>query len=456
MKKVSLIIISIILSISFFGGCSRNDNSSGSSFFPSERSEEISVPVSEEESGEDPEKTSSEASEEVSSEPSEEESEDVSESEDSGQSSEPSAEISGDVSGEESKLPYEDYISEIYDIKNKYFVRRLSENELNVFAAMYHAALNFENQVDFGTTLPEDDLDRLMWYINYDCPELIHLKGDYSPRSSAEISGHVSGVGLYFNMQQDEYSECMSNLGAYFEKLRKETENMDEFEKEKYVFDKIFSECVFDDYAEKAGSAYGALIEHRGRCEGISKAFSWCMHEIGIECLTVAGEPLWENDGAYPSHSWNIVKILGNYYHTDIAADNLKLSEDSFAVPLYGFFNMDDEMMSRSRRVNSFFAYYELPVCDTLELNYHIMNGLYVAADEDPELRLKEILAKKYIPGEENTISIRFETKEAYDDFVMNGCDRFEEFEAETGNFSGSDTIYYNNVQNTAALYITP
>lgn len=427
MKKLIYIFVSVILAIPYVCGCS-ND--------PSVESKETSGT-----SG----GISSEAHSEITSESSYEAESDIESSENFSQ-----------ISDEESSGMSGDYISEIYKLEEKYFVSKLSEGELKAFASLYHTALNFENDAVFDEPLPGESVDRLMWYLNYDCPELIHLKGDYYPEQSKTDSNLITGVMLYYNMNNSEYDECMKKLQDYFADLKKETAEMGDFEKEKYVFDKIFSECTFDDYYEKAGSAYGALIEHRGRCEGISKSFTWCMHELGIECLTVAGTPFWENTGAYPSHSWNIVKIDGHYYHTDIAADSMKSSEDSFAIPLYGFFNMDDKLMSKSRSIHSYFTDVGVPECDSLEYNYHVMNGLYISEKDDAEARFKEILGSSYTPGEINTISIRFESKDDYNDFAANGCSRFEEFESEAGREPCKSTIYYNDAQITAALYTTP
>lgn len=440
MKKSTYILLSVILSIPLLCGCNLNDSCTDHSVSPEtvSQSSEISLDSSDISISDQSSETVSEA--------------DSSEEASFTESSEETSQVSADESSEEPK----NYISEIYKLEEKYFVSKLPENELRAFSVLYHTALNFDYEAVFDEPLPEDRFECLMWYLNYDCPELINLKGDYSPRYSEEEYNMVQGVGLYYNMQSSEYENCMKELEDYFSALKNETSAMGDFEKEKYVFDKIFSECTFDDYAEKAGSAYGALIEHHGRCEGISKSFAWCMHELGIECLTVAGNPLWSNTGAYSSHSWNIIKIADHYYHVDIAADSMKVSEDEFALPLYGFFNMDDDLMSRSRSIYNYFTDAGLPVCDSLLLNYHVMNGLYISETDDAETRFIEILRGHYAFGEINSISIRFESKEDYNDFVTNGSSRFKQFEAEEGQIPCSDTIYYNDAQITAALYTTP
>ena len=127
--------------------------------------------------------------------------------ESSGSSEKPesSAEESSEIS-EISSEPFDpnEDITTVYKIENKYFVNKLNEQEKKSFAVLYHAAENFESGATFRHSVAEDDFDKLMWLLNYDCPELIHLKGDYAPHY--DYSGNVNGVKFYYSMTKNEYS----------------------------------------------------------------------------------------------------------------------------------------------------------------------------------------------------------------------------------------------------------
>ena len=199
-------------------------------------------------------------------------------------------------------------------------------------------------------------LDKLMQLLNYDCPELINVTGDYSPIYIGNDDRYVSGVGLYYNMDNQEYEKCRNELSDFIDDMKSSLEGKSDYEKEKYVYDYIFDNCMYDEYTDNSGSVYGALIEHKARCEGISKSFMLCMRELGIDCITVVGVPLWENNGAYSNHSWNIVKVDGNWYHVDITADNVSDEFNPDTSPLYGFMNSDDEFTYQSRELISDFS----------------------------------------------------------------------------------------------------
>lgn len=335
----------------------------------------------------------------------------------------------------------------------KFFYPRLTDQEKDDFAELYTAAAAFEKKAEFTKPIPSFELERLMWLLNYDCPELIHVTGDYMPEYDSE--GNISGVGLYYNMDSSEYKECFNKIEEYITELKSEVIGLSDLQKEKYVFDKLFTETVFNEQTKMAGSVYGVLIEHEGRCEGISKSFAWCMNELGIECITLAGQPLWDNNAMYSSHSWNIIKLDGEYYHVDLAADNLKSYPSQFVLPLYSFFNECDSVIYKTRTVYDVFSDLGVPECSSEKLNYHIMNGLFIPAEQDTETVCREILEKKYSDGVSNTLSLRFENEEAYNSFITNWEEWLNEFLEEKG-YSCSHEFFCNNVGLTAIIHTVP
>lgn len=60
--------------------------------------------------------------------------------------------------------------------------------------------------------------------------------------------------------------------------------------------------------------AYGPLVESRGICSGFAWAFYTMMNAVGIECSCLFGA-LKEKPSI--GHTWNLVKIDGQYYHVD-------------------------------------------------------------------------------------------------------------------------------------------
>ena len=354
--------------------------------------------------------TPSEISENESSneESSDEESSDEESEEDS--SEEPSEESSEDESSEPEKILDK---SILYEADTKYFINNLDENLLDIFLKMYNAVQNFEITVRFGRAIPSDDLDMLMFLLNYDCPEFIQLNGDYSPIYTDESEETVLGVYFTYNMNESDYGTYSDELRLFFENLKADINEKTEIEKEKYVYDMMFENCTYDDTDAYSGTVYGTLINHVSRCEGICKSFMWCMRELGIECMCVSGTPKWETDAVYAGHSWNIVKINGAYYQLDLTIDNLKYHSSEVKYANYGFFNVNDKFNNETHEMHDFYKKLGVPECTSEEMNYHKMNGLFVYAEGSAEEQFRTILENNFSNGKIDNISVKFESMSA-------------------------------------------
>ena len=321
---------------------------------------------------------------------------------------------------------------------------------------MYRAVQQHEKHVKFREPVASETLDLLMMLLNYDCPELIHVKGDYSVNYTDNTETAVSTVFFYYNMSAQEYRTHEAELRQYFESLRTRVKGKSVPEQEQFVYDEIFRQCIYDESTGNAGSVYGALMEHHARCEGISKAFMWCMRELGIECLTVVGTPLWQTDAVYPSHSWNLVKLGDDWYHVDLTSDNLQSSEDSHYPALYGFLNTDDRYIYRSRVLSPVYASLGVPACTKDEWNYHVRSGLLVRDGDALPDSLNRIWEEHFEQGQYNELTVRFEGQEEYREMLKNWETWLDDYTAARQWGEYDSTIYYNGVSLTVCIRSRP
>ena len=447
MKMISKILAILIIAVLGFSGC---DGQSDESSIISDVSVTVGdtsqkeVPEIEKISRTEKSNTESskqntlESSEQISNEKSQaeisEKSSEVTETESSyDESSEISVESSEEVSEEIQSEPEKDIDeSVVYGFNEKYFVKKLDANMLKAFLKIYDAVQHFEMTAKF-TAIPSDDLDMLMFLLNYDCPELIQLNGDYSPIYTDESEKYTSGVYFTYNMSETEYKNNIDELHEFFEKLKTDVVDMSELEKEKYVYDMILDKCVYDDTNAYSGTVWGTLINRVGRCEGICKSFMWCMRELGIECMCVSGVPKWDNDSVYAGHSWDIVNINGQYYQLDLTIDDMKeyLSDEPHAN--YGFFNVNDEFNDKTHEMYDFYKILGVPECTSEDVNYHKMNDLFVYADGDIEQQVKKILENNFSEGIIDHVSVKFEDIAALNNAYAHIDEWIKEFFEEKG-----------------------
>ena len=350
----------------------------------------------------------------------------------------------------------EDYISRINKYYTKYFVQKLDDNMLKYFSIIYSNAENFQADVDFGTEIQSKDLDIMMYLLNYDCPELIHTAGEYIPKYVDEEHTRVSGVKLVFIMNREQRDSAQKKLDVFMEDLIKKIGSKADLEREKYVYDYLFNNTVYDDKDTYSGSIYGTIINHKARCEGLCKSFMWCMRNLGNKCLCVSGTPKWENDSEFSSHSWNIVQIKNKFYHLDITIDNMNTDEPGKNPPTYGFFNVSDKEALESRSIDDVYVNLGIPECNDESINYHKMNGLYVNKTDDIKTPFTNILLKNFKNGILDNLSVKFESSENYDELAEKIDDIISDFLRSNTETNYHYKIYYNDLTRTIILHAAP
>lgn len=105
-------------------------------------------------------------------------------------------------------------------------------------------------------------------------------------------------------------------------------ENMSDYEKELAIHDwitgwssfdyAVFGRSASEGFADGSDTPYGVLINRSAMCHGYSSTFQLFMDMLHIECITVYGTP----GGNGVEHSWNMVRLDGDWYCVDAAWDD--------------------------------------------------------------------------------------------------------------------------------------
>lgn len=96
----------------------------------------------------------------------------------------------------------------------------------------------------------------------------------------------------------------------------------------------------------------GVLLHGTGVCQSYATAYQILMEEMGVECVFVIGV-------AGEDHSWNMVKINGDWYHVDCTWDD---PVGAAGGENHSYFCISDEMMALDHTWNA--ALY--PTCDSV------------------------------------------------------------------------------------------
>jgi hypothetical protein len=161
------------------------------------------------------------------------------------------------------------------------------------------------------------------------------IADEYVIRSTTQISdAYKSGDTSALSDKEKETLDMASSvLSEIIE------DGMTDYEKEKAVYDWMTTELsndsgllsVIPTTQADCDNPYGVLKYHNAVCVGYATTFRLFMEMMDIPCMVVHNTDLY--------HSWDLVQLDGNWYHTDIYSD-----VDTSAA--YAHFNMTDDMMS--------------------------------------------------------------------------------------------------------------
>ena len=159
----------------------------------------------------------------------------------------------------------------------------------------------------------------------------------------------------------DKEKETLDMAKAAIKEM-KIKDDMSDFDKEKAVYDWMTSSLQQDRGAltvipstqEDCDKPYGVLKYHNAVCVGYATTFRMFMQMMDIECMVE------HNTECY--HSWNLVKLDGDWYITDIFSDAGNGN--------YAHFNMTDSMWGQEQNWDHDY----FPAANSLKYNMAYQN----------------------------------------------------------------------------------
>ena len=299
----------------------------------------------------------------------------------------------------------------IPSLEKRFFLTQLEEMRLSVFCDLYEAAMAFEPSAKFETPMDPDELSNMMLLLNYTCPELMQISGEYSYSTDSE--GMCTELYFTYIMQPDAYQNACNAVEAQLTEWQVQLAGQTDFEKERFVYEYIINNTQYDERAEYAGSCYGVFVTHVARCEGYAKSFMWAMWALDIPCMSVTGDAANGDAFYYPRHCWNIVQLDGVYAYVDATYDDIEQGGEQFPVP-YAFFNVDENAIAASRETESIYLELGKPYCDSMALSFHEQRGVYYRNDGTaPYDILADAMSKAQTQGGERAY-LKTETDEQF------------------------------------------
>ncbi len=243
-----------------------------------------------------------------------------------------------------------------------------------------------------------------------DHPEAFWITGDYGIGVNMHDGSYITLYSGY------SYNDILTNMLALERSIisvfKEIPSNRSEYERELIIHDILVRDISYATesvaYANSyidAATTYGALVEDRAICTGYSQAFKLLCNRVGLSCRTVKG--ISKGEG----HMWNLVRLDGYWYHTDVTWDDPVVHGDSSGTISYDYLNLSDEWITADHEIAADFselerliaenpaynetAFYNfpLPVCTAVRYNYYQQNAVRITElNDDSAQRIAEII----------------------------------------------------------------
>lgn len=275
-----------------------------------------------------------------------------------------------------------------------------------------------------GVRMSEYSIRKVVNAFSFDNPQVFWLENLFG----YAYTGNDTIVEFYSVFSADE---CEKYINTFNKKINETVlsvgDNMSEYEREKYIHDKLLENCTYKKGVTGSGdgwqyfSAYGAIVEGEAVCEGYAKSMQILLSQLGIECYIIRGE------GEGVGHMWNVVKLGGEWYHLDPTWN------DTDDIINYEYFNVNTEMITKNHIINedddnidfenmsedttvkyNFFV----PMCTSLAMNYYNVEGYLI--DEFDEQTDNDMISVLVNAANKNQmyVPLRFGNSMTYNEYI--------------------------------------
>ncbi len=174
--------------------------------------------------------------------------------------------------------------------------------------------------------------------------------------------------------EQKKFEQTIENIVSKIKKVAKE----DVYERIKTTYLYFIHTITYGskNFVLEEHSAWGALINKKAVCEGISYAFAMLLNAMSIPCITVHGQAMDCNLGVSETHAWNIVELNKKYYHVDVTWGLRNYS--TVQLGEFDYFMLSDEEI----KVNHSWKDYFIPECNSFQYNYFVLHDAYAVSKE--------------------------------------------------------------------------
>ncbi len=292
---------------------------------------------------------------------------------------------------------------------NNYYGRKQLETMNNsgsllfAYDQMVNGIENHASEIDVKNpfhSITKDEWKVVLYTYLYDYPQHFWMDSTYrySYKNGSDGEQIIVQILPDYTFSTSELAPARETFNNKAQEiLNTLSPSMSEYELEISIHNQLCDRIVYNE-AEHAHTAYGGIVTGIAVCEGYGKAFQYLLNQVGIESTLATGLGQPAGSSTPEDHAWNLVKINGNYYYTDVTWD------DQESETYYGYFNMTTAMLQQDHVLANY--PYTFPLCTALDENFFTINDAFAPtfdAKQISSLLQYNLKTHVYVTGDAST-----------------------------------------------------
>lgn len=288
------------------------------------------------------------------------------------------------------------------DSDARYGRTKLTANQQYVYDAVVAGIKDAKNNIVInikGKNIDfSNDLGKILDMAYNDYPEYFWFSGGWGASVASNSSSTLLNIFPNYTFTGSALSGAKTAYNSKVAELTKGLDGKSDYEKSKILHDRLAAAVDYT-FTSNDQNAYGALVEGKAVCSGYARAYQHLMNKAGIPTWFVTGTSYNPTTGAAVGHAWNIVKLDGKWYYTDVTWD------DQGETIYYEYLNITTDKMDDDHTLAD--EYKNLvPAATSTAANYYKIEGREFTKYD--QTRLVELLKKDsnktqiYVDGDVN------------------------------------------------------